>query len=241
MFNHSFTRRISTQTKWMAVLVILPLYVFCGSLIGTALLKFIIVTFSLNLDYVSVNTYLNIIVDFGMLIFVGWVLKETMIEQWHDFQKDIKGNLIYGCLIGTAILYGVGLLGGFITLILGGDASSENQALIETIASVHPLMMTTTAVVFAPILEEMIFRCIAFGWVYELNPQLAHLVSGFIFGFVHVMMSVLSGNISEWIQIFSYFFMGIGLSYLYEKKNNIYVPIFAHATNNLISMLLIIF
>ena len=65
--------------------------------------------------------------------------------------------------------------------------------------------------------------------------------SAFVFGFVHVMISVLSGNISEWIQIFSYFFMGAALSYLYEKRNNIYVPILSHAMNNFIAMLLMIF
>ena len=52
------------------------------------------------------------------------------------------------------------------------------------------------------------------------------------------MMAILSGNISEWVQIFSYFFMGFVLSYLYEKKNNIYVPILAHMSNNFISVIL---
>lgn len=241
MFNSSFTRKIPLQTKWLFVLVILPLYMYCASLIGSAAIKFVILNFSVTLDEVTINAYLNAIVDLGMLVIVWWILKDTMIQQWHDFKKDIKGNLIYGCLIGTGLLYALGIVGALITLFLGGESSSENQALIETIASAHPLIMSVSAVLFAPVLEEMIFRCVVFGWVYEISPKLAHLVSGFVFGFVHVMMSVLSGNIAEWIQIFSYFFMGIALSYLYEKKNNIYVPICAHAVNNLISMLLTIF
>ena len=241
MFNHSFTRKVSTQTKLMAVFLILPLYVFCGPLIGNALLKFAIVTFSVNMDYATANTYLNFIVDLGMLLVVGWILKDTMIEQWHDFKKNIKDNLIYGCLIGMAILYGLALIGGFITMMLGGHSSSENQVLLETITNAHPLIMIITTVIFAPILEEMIFRGIVFGWFYELNPKLAYLVSGFIFGFIHVMISILSGNISEWVQIFGYFFMGVGLCYLYEKRDNIYVPILAHATNNLIAMITMIF
>ncbi len=240
MFDHAFTRKISNQTKWLFTLVVLPLYVYCGSLILSAFFKFIIVTFSLKFDYTTLNAYLNLIFDLIMVVLVGWILKDTLIEQWHDFKKDLKGNLIYGGLIGVAIIYGVGFLGGIITLILGANVSSENQQLIESIISVYPVIMAISSVILAPILEEMIFRCIVFGWLYEFNPKLAHLFSGFVFGFVHIMMSVLSGNMSEWIQIFTYFFMGMGLSYLYEKKNNIFVPMLSHGIYNLISILTIL-
>lgn len=241
MFNKNFTRKISTQTKWMFVLVILPLYMFCASLIGSAILKFLILTFSWNIDYNSMNTYLNFGVDLCSAILVGWVLKDTMIQQWKDFRKNFKDHLLYGLFVGTGLIYIVGIIGGLITLALGGSSSSENQAMIQTLTIAHPIMMFVTTVVFAPILEEMIFRGIVFSWAYELNPIFAHFLSAFIFGFVHIMISVLSGNLFEWVQIFSYFFMGFVLSYLYEKKNNIYVPILTHATNNLISMIMILF
>lgn len=240
MNNQVFTRKISTQVKWLFVLVILPLYLFFGSIIGSALLKFIIVTFSIQMDYYSLNCYLNFVVDLGMMVVVFLIFKNQMIEQFKEFKNDIKGHLLYGLVIGPALIYAVGILGGLITLLLGGADTSENQALIESITQVQPILMMVTTVVFAPILEEMIFRGIVFGWSYELNPRFAHFISAFVFGFVHVMNAVLSGQISEWIQIFSYFFMGLALSYLYAKKNNIYVPILSHAMNNLISMILIL-
>ncbi|WP_270639766.1 CPBP family intramembrane glutamic endopeptidase [Longibaculum muris] len=238
MFNQYFSRKISLQIKWMFLLIIVPLYFYCSSVIGTAILKFLVIQFSFQWDYITLNTYLNFLVDSVMLILVGWIMKDTMIEQWKDFKKNLKDNVIYGALIGTALIYVVGILGGMITLMLGGSSNSENQQMIETIMNVHPLLMAITTIFFAPILEEMIFRGIVFGWLYELSPKLAHFISAFIFGFIHVMMAILSGNISEWVQIFSYFFMGFVLSYLYEKKNNIYVPILAHMSNNFISVML---
>lgn len=241
MLNNVFTRKIPNQVKWLFILVILPLYVYCGSLIGTAIIKFIMITFSLKLDYTTINCLLNLFFDFIMVIIVALMLKDTLIEQWRDFQKDIRGNLMYGCLIGVALIYGFGLIGGFITLMLGGKSSSDNQTLIESIVNVYPILMSISTVILAPILEEMLFRGIVFGWVYEINPKLAHVLSGFVFGFVHVMSSVLSGNMSEWIQIFAYFFMGVALSYLYEKRNNIFVPMMSHSIYNLISMLTILF
>jgi Predicted metal-dependent membrane protease len=235
-----FTRKVPSQVKWMLVLVIFPLYFYCSSIIGSAMIKFLIITFSLQLDYTTVNCYLNFIVDLSMLIIVGLTMKKMIIDQWNDFKKDIKENLLYGCVVGTLLIYGVNIVGGMITLMLGGNASSENQQLVVSITMAHPAIMVFTTVVLAPLLEEFIFRGMVFGWLYEWNPKIAHFVSAFIFGFIHVMSAVLSGNLSEWIQIFSYFFMGGILSYLYEKKNNIFVPILTHSMNNLISMLMIL-
>lgn len=240
MVSNVFTRKVPSQVKWMFIFVILPLYFYCSSIIGSALIKFVMVTFSIALDYNTINGLLNLIVDFGLLVIVALIMKDMIIEQWHDFKNDVKGNVIYGCVIGTLLIYLLGLVGGIITLLLGGNQTSENQQLIETITVSHPFIMIFTSVVLAPMLEEFIFRGIVFGWVYELNPKLAHIVSAFIFGLIHIMMAILNGNIAEWVQIFSYFFMGIALSFLYEKKNNIFVPILGHATNNLISMLLIL-
>lgn len=241
MNNHVFTRKIPSQAKLLCLLTVIPLYFFGGSLIGNAVLKFVLITFSLDLEITTMNAYLNFFVDLAMAIYVVWVLKDSLIEQWCDFKKDMKGHIIYGCLIGVALIYGVGLIGGLITMILGGAINSENQALINTITVAHPIVMTITTVILAPILEEVVFRGMIFGWLYEINPKLAHFISAFIFGFIHVMLAIMNGNVGEWVQIFSYFFMGFVLSYLYEKRNNIYVPILTHSMNNLISMLLILF
>lgn len=235
----SFTRKIPTQVKWLFVLLVIPLYMYCGSLIITAFLKFIIITFSLDLDLNAINAYLNLIFDLGMLILLWWMLKDTMKQQWIDFKKDIKQNMIYSLVLGTVLLYVASFIGGIITLALGGGVSSENQQAISQIVQSYPIVMIITTVIFAPILEEMIFRGIVFGWLYEFHPKLAHILSGFLFGFMHIMTAVLAGSFSEWTQIFSYFFMGVVLSFLYEKRNNIYVPIGAHILNNLISIVLI--
>ena len=92
MFNQHFTRRVPTQAKWMFVLVILPLYVYCGSLILSALFKFVIIQFQLEFDYNQLNAYLNLIFDVFLLGLAGWLLKDSMLEQWRDFKKNL--NLI---------------------------------------------------------------------------------------------------------------------------------------------------
>lgn len=240
MKTSTFTRKISAQTKWMFLLVLLPLYVYCASLIGSALIKLILTVLSTKLSYETINCWLNVIVDGGMLILVGWVMKDLMKKQLIDFKQNWQKYLLYGIVLGTGCLLVAEIFGGTITSLFGGENTSSNQELINTLTDAHPALMILTSVFLAPILEEMMFRGIVFSWLYEVNPYFAHLVSAFLFGFVHIMSSVLSGNMFEWVQIFSYFFMGIVLSVLYEKTNNIYVPILTHATNNLISMILLL-
>lgn len=238
--NKVFTRRVSIQARIMFVLIILPLYMYCGSLILSALLKFILVQLSLQIDYVSANTYLNFVMDFIMLIIVFFIIKDEILEQWKDYFKSLKSNLIYGCLVGPATIYGLSILGGLITLAFGGNQLSENQELINIMTQSKPILMIITTVILAPILEEFVFRGIVFGWLYEYNRYVAHIVTALLFAFVHVMMAIFSGNVSEWVQIFVYLFMAFPLSYLYEKSNNIFVPISTHMINNFISIVLLI-
>lgn len=240
MNNLVFTRKISTQAKWLTLLTVLPLYIFGGSLIGNAVLKFLIIHFSMQVDSNTLNAILNLIVDFFMMIYVIWVFKDSLIRQWHDFIEDI-GNFICALLVGEALLYGVGIIGGLITMLLGGAETSVNQEFISKITVAHPMIMMITTVIFAPILEEIVFRGLVFGWIYEWNPKVAHFISSLFFGFVHVMLAMIGGNIGEWVQIFAYFFKGFVLSYLYEKRNNIYVPMLTHCLNNLISIIMILY
>ena len=236
-----FTRFINKDIKCLLLLVVLPLYVIGGNWIGNALLKFIIIHFRLSLDMQTMVAYLNLIIDSLYVLFIGYLYKDLLLKQWKDFISHRKEFIIYACVTGLVSIYIVNLIGGLISMFLSGESMSENQALINMISQSHPFIILVTSVFLAPIVEEIIFRGMIFGWLYEWNTWVAHVVSGFLFGFVHIMIPVLQGNASEWLHIVSYFAMGIVLSVLYEKKNNIFVPMMTHAANNLVVILPIFF
>ena len=175
----------------------------------------------------------SVLVDLLMMGAVLLVMVDFLKEQWKDFFTDIKQNLFYAVVIGTALIYAVSIFGGLVTAMLGGADTSENQEIIVMISQVQPVLMLLTTVVFAPLLEEILFRGIVFGWLYEKSRFLAYFGSSFFFGGMHVRSDMLNGNQAEWVQIFNYLFMGIALSYVYEKTNNIWVPILTHAIKNL--------
>ena len=236
-----FSRKLTLQMKLMVLLVVIPFYFFCGSIIVSALLKFFVIELGMVLDENAATAWLNVLLDSLLVVMSILILKDSLKEQFKDFFDNLTNNMIYALIKGPLIVYGCSFLGGLVSFFFKGGATSENQALLEALISDHFVLMVVASVVLAPIFEELLFRGTIFSWLYEVHPLVAHILSGFIFGFVHVMNAIFGGNVGEIVQIFSYFFMGIGLSYLYEKTNNIYVPIITHALNNLFAVILVIF
>lgn len=232
-----FTRTLSSQQKILLIFVVLPLYLICGSLIGNAIVNYLINIGMIANDYYTMLGALNLIVDLIEVIVVVLIFKEDLIIQFKDFKKNYKGHLKYGLFIGVGLIWLMALIGSLATLLLGGAEQSQNQTMIESVMGAQPLLMAIPAVLLAPVAEEIVFRGMLYAWVREKFPKLAHFISAFLFGFAHVVMGLLAGNSAEFVQIIPYFLMGMALSYLYEKRNNIYVPIISHIINNFIAII----
>lgn len=235
-----FTRKLTLQTKLFMLFIVFPLYLLCGNIIVSAFLKFLVLSFHLNLSVVDANAYLNLIIDLMYLIICCLVFKTELKEQIDDLLNFKIKRLLNELIVGTLLLFVFGIIGGIITSLLGGTNSSENQNLINEMFKTHYIIIFVTAVFFAPIVEEILFRGTIFAWINEYNLTIALIISSFLFGFIHVMNAVFSGNASEFIQIFPYMFKGFVLAYLYKKNNNIMIPILTHVLNNLIGLLLLL-
>ncbi|TCJ88003.1 UNVERIFIED_ORG: hypothetical protein BDK47_14926 [Anoxybacillus amylolyticus] len=106
--------------------------------------------------------------------------------------------------------------------LLGIKPGSENTRQIIDIIRLTPLLVVVTSVI-GPILEELIFRKIIFGSLYEkYNFWLAALVSSLLFAIVHM----------EPEHLLLYTSMGMVFAFLYAKTGRIFVPIFAHVAMN---------
>ena len=89
-----------------------------------------------------------------------------------------------------------------------------------------------TAVIVAPILEELIFRGIVLeGFLRNYCPVKAIIWTNVLFGFAHL---------NPW-QFIGAFFMGIFISWVYYKTRNLNLAIFIHMINNLLSYLFLYF
>ena len=171
-------------------------------------------------------------------------LKETpgLIFKWFGF-----GMLImYGGIYTSAIIVEILSFG-----LEAGD--SANQELIVSLlksGGINMVLMTSMTVIFAPIIEEIVFRKCLFG-IFKKNTIKTVILSTIIFAGIHtiptclgLIPSVILGDAPwtelylEFIYIFQYIGQAFALSFVYHKtKGNIIPCIMIHFINNFISIL----
>lgn len=111
--------------------------------------------------------------------------------------------------------------------LFGIKTESENTQNIMNIAKAFPIFFIIP-VLIAPVLEEILFRKIIFGALYNrTNFWLAALISSVIFAVIH----------QDPLHILVYASMGLTFAFLYVKTKRIIVPILVHMGMNATAML----
>ena len=99
-------------------------------------------------------------------------------------------------------------------------------------------MTILSTCVFAPIIEETVFRAGAFSCLRSrIGFWAAAIISSILFGSIHIVDSLLAGNLVDVSYLLVYAGIGMVLAYGYEKSSSCLVPGMVHAGNNIISML----
>ncbi len=161
-----------------------------------------------------------------------------------DF-KELKSGFksyISDILKYFALFMAVKIVSSLVTTILGfivgvEIGESENQNIIINLTSAAPIIMVISASILAPIVEEGIFR-LSLRKIIN-NKYLFIIISGLVFGFMHVFPTDLSLTVAL-IYSVVYVTMGVYLAYVYVETDNIWIPIIVHALNNFIGMIAII-
>lgn len=210
-----------------------------GKQIGVILLYFIIsliMAFLLkdlvsnsNKFYQSIANILDYLV---LLVCFIFLFRKIIVPDFYDFKKNGKKYLkdtyqyyIYGFIIM--------FISNIIITSFIGMATNETVNRSEFFSL--PIASSLAFVVFAPIIEELMTRVVlkdTFNnkWIYIL-------LSGFIFGFLHV---IFAQNINELFFIIPYGALGATFAYIYNKTDNVWTNIFYHAFHNFICILVLL-
>ena len=234
-----FTRRLSGQELVLGCVILLPLFFYCNSYIGTAIVKWIILTFNLSVTTNTATVWLNFAVDLITALIALVILRKFIKRQWKDFMNNKLSIIIAGCLVGYFFTLCANAVGNSIVKIFVDQSSSVNQQQVESLTKSIPAIMFFVTGFLAPIGEELIFRGVIFTGLRKYNRVLAYVVSAFLFGFIHVMNSVFAGNIGEMIQMIPYVCSGLVFAYIYESTDNIWGSILTHMTNNIIAIVVL--
>ncbi|WP_432361619.1 CPBP family intramembrane glutamic endopeptidase [Sporosarcina sp. UB5] len=114
------------------------------------------------------------------------------------------------------------MIAGIIEIALGITPGSDNTALLSDIAKMSPIIIFSI-VIFAPLLEEIVFRRVLFGSIYtKTNFWVAAIVSGIVFAAVH----------GELEHLLTYMAPGVVFAFLYYHTKRIWAPIISHFLMN---------
>lgn len=176
------------------------------------------------------------------LVCVVFFCRDSVKDDLFDVKERKKFHLWYipATAVGAFILSY--LIGIFIGIFVD---SSTNQITIEMILKKGGLIpMIFATILFAPIVEELIYRKAIFKIC--LNGErsgiiLSYVASIVLFTLPHVLTSSMD-NFGLWLlQCIPYAFSGFLLCLIYHKsKYNIYTSIAAHMFNNLVSVIMVV-
>jgi len=159
---------------------------------------------------------------------VAAIVSLTLLQKDKSFLKNLKGkqsslgaSIGWGFLGFFMVLFGQSLA-ALVETALGIDPGSDNTATFVTIADAVPVAILSIAL-FAPILEELIFRRVIFGsLVHKTNFFVAGSVSAVVFAVIHF----------DFTHILLYAVSGFIFAFLYYKTKRILTSIISHMLLN---------
>ena len=182
----------------------------------------------IDLNTLSLSTQIALMVigDLFVSIMLFLIYRKYLIEKWHDFKKNFNNYFETGVkvwLIGLGIMWVCNFILAEFSPVK--EAINENQ--VQTIITTSPILAMMLTTIFAPINEEIIFRKSIQDFI--KNKWLFIIVSGLIFGYLHVSSSE---SLFDFLYIIPYGALGGAFAYLLSKTNNIYTTILMHMLHN---------
>lgn len=165
-----------------------------------------------------------LVISFTLTLLVVWgILRKSETTTGLERSAPLNaGSSMVWAVVGIFMAFIAQSIAIRVEYALGIEMGSENTQMIISIIEKVPLSMMVAAII-GPILEEIVFRKIIFGVLYEkMNFFFAALISSVIFALAHF----------EPEHVILYSAMGFTFAFLYVKTKRILVPIFAHVAMN---------
>jgi len=176
-----------------------------------------------------------LIIDILFLCIIIWGYFDTIKKDFKLFFKDFFNNIEISFkywLIGLIVM----IISNAIILVITGGQIANNEESVRTLLDAVPFYMLFSVSIYAPITEELIFRKSFRDFI--KNKWLYIIISGFVFGALHVVTSITS--FTDLLYLIPYCSLGIAFSYTYYKTNNIFSTICMHSIHNTMAAILLL-
>lgn len=170
-----------------------------------------------------------------LLILSVYLTKDFWVEMGLRFKREPFLNfktiaITLPLMLGTSMV-----LNYAITSLTGLDGSQNQNELIKIFGD-YPLLLVFQALIFAPIVEELMYRGLLFGVVQKRSQMFAIFFSSFFFGLAHIYPSLIDGQYMDLVFLPTYFMLGFWLNRAYVKSKSLYTPVIIHFINNAIGV-----
>jgi CAAX protease family protein len=230
-------RARSTWKWWEAILVF-----FLGLILGGLVATPIVLIFGTgNAPTVATNVVGEVVPGALLVLWLQKYHKEWKGAVGFPSREKAPGEIArgigFGLVLYIVIAFGVGAI---LTLIFeqasGKNAHTPQQ--LPSLSGIGILWAAVLALVVAPMVEELFFRGCLFRSLRDRHSfRLAAIVSAFCFGLVHYV----PGPWQDTVLLMTIMvFTGLGLAWFYDRRGNIVASMAAHATFNLIGLILIL-
>lgn len=216
-------KKPNTPQKVLKFIGIFFLYLLFSTIIVLALTLF-------GIDYLSLSTkqtlLLSIASDLGLSIILFLIYRKYLIEKWRDFRENCKKYLPVGLKawgIGLILMYASNLL----LFIFSPVKTAANESAVQEIIEASPFLALIFTTLFAPFIEEIIFRKSIKDMFSQKWPFI--ITSGLIFGLLHVINAT---SVYDLLYIIPYASLGGAFAYALYETDNLYTTIMLHMIHN---------
>ncbi len=208
----------------LSIIVILSMFIVPG-LLNNFL-------YFLGIHNNNISSLICLLIYGSLLILI--YLKEIK-EEFFIFKKDFKNCLDTGFKYWMLGLFLMIVSNVIINLIIFKGKIATNEELNRQEMLLHPFFTMISAVLFAPILEELIFRK-SLDKIFR--PLTYVLLSGILFGFAHTIADL--SNPLNLLYIIPYGSLGASFAIMNYKTKTIFTSIMIHTLHNLLTCTLLL-
>lgn len=195
--------------------------------------------FNTILKYIGINNgNLSSIISLAVYLFViAFVYFQELKNEFKIFKKDFKNCVDTGLkywLLGFFIMIVSNLIINY--LIMGGNIAANEEMNRQAILE-NPLLYTIMTIgVFAPFIEEILFRK-STDKIFKKEIYY-YVLSGVLFGFAHVMADL--SSVLNLLYIIPYGALGYVFALMDKKTNTTFTSIMFHSLHNLLTLIMLL-
>ena len=215
--------------------IILNIIVFASYFIFDYLLLYLMIYY-LRIDYNNLAFSKKVLTYFifGIIYILSLYAfyRKELKKDFKDFKtngREYVSKYMYIYILGVIIM---GLSNVILYKITNVTISGNEQGIRDLISKI-PLYMVFSTLIYAPFVEELIFRK-SIKNIFK-NKYLFIIISGLIFGSLHI------SNFKDFNQILlgiPYIIMGVDFAYIYYKSNNVFTTMLFHCFHNFILLMI---